>query len=163
MAQAAMLRTAALEDSGNGGLRCQERATQLKEDYRRTVHFARSRETSSWYEKAMVTQLAELQSQLRQSKGITKGSIQRDISHEQPQPWTPQVARIVKRNFQRQATKLLGEGSDFQAEERVRWNLKRFGLLDRREAARSLKRLRGLQPHVPPRVWAASHLRGHLE
>ena len=156
MAQAAMFRTTAMEDSNNGGLRCQERATQLKEEYRKTKHFIRSREWGHWYERAFVTQLAEHQSKLRETKGITQGSIERELSHEQDRPWTPTLAKLVKRSFQRQGTKHLADDTPFQAEARVRRNLRRFGLLDRREAARSLKRLRSLQLLVPPRVWAAT-------
>ena len=103
-----------------------------------------------WYERAFVTQLAEHQSKLRETKGITQGSIERELSHEQARPWRPKLAKLVKRSFQRQVTKHLADDTPFQAEERVRWNLRRFGLLDRREAARSLKRLRSLQPLVPP-------------
>jgi hypothetical protein len=116
MAQAAMFRTTAMEDSNNGGLRCQERATQLKEEYRKTKHFIRSREWGHWYERAFVTQLAEHQSKLRETKGITQGSIERELSHEQARPWTPKLAKLVKRSFQRQVTKHLADDTPFQAE-----------------------------------------------
>jgi hypothetical protein len=55
MAQAAMFCTTAVEDSNSGGLRCQERATQLKEEYKKTKRFIRSREWGPWYERAFVT------------------------------------------------------------------------------------------------------------
>ncbi len=79
------------------------------------MHFTRSREEGFWCERAMVTQLAELPNQFRHGKVIAKNSTQRELSQEQPQPWTPKTAKIVKRNFQRQVAKLLAEDTAFQA------------------------------------------------
>ncbi len=102
-----------MEDMGNGGLRGQERAAQLREDYRRIECFARSGEGGSWCEKAIALQLAEHQNQLRPETGITNNSIERELSREQALPWTPQTAKLVKGNFPRQVSKLLAEDTAF--------------------------------------------------
>ena len=46
--------------------------------------------------------------------------------------------------------------SKYDGEARIRANVKRVGILDRREAARTQQRLRRLGGEVPPRVWAAT-------
>ena len=128
MAKAAMFRASVMEDSRNGGLRCQERAAQMKESYKNTKYFLRSHDWGCWCDRAFVTQMAEHQNNLRRKQGITKNGIEQEISRNQAQPWDPAMALRVRRTFQRQVTQKLASGTTFNAEERVRSNLCRFGL-----------------------------------
>ena len=72
-----------------------------------------------------------------------------------PRPWTQPVAERARRSFQRAAGTLLARTDTYDAEGWTRKKLRRWGLRDRRQAARSLMRLRELGAVVPPRVVAA--------
>ena len=153
-AQAAMFRTSHLEDHWAGGLDCSRRAEDLRLAYANTRHFVRSREWSDWYAKAAVTQMAALQTKLRQSNGMRGHSVGEGISCDVQRPWPTEATIKVRKQFQRNVTDRLREKSIFDGENRVRYNLKRFGLLDRWAAAAALKRLNSIAKQVTPRMWA---------
>ncbi len=74
-----------------------------------------------------------------------------------PRPWQLVTTRRVQKDFQKAVTQQLRQNTTYDAENRIRQNLRRFGQLDRRQAANALRRLRVLGQTVSPRVWAATH------
>ena len=157
IAMASMFRTAHLEDRWSGGLRPEAKSDALRESFRNTAFFERSRDWASWHDKASVHQMSRLLMQLRQAHGITRFRIEDSITKGEPRPWSTEIALKVQKSFQKHATEKLYQTDAYDSENRVRQNLKRFGLLDRREAEASLTRLRRIGRAVPPRVWAATH------
>ena len=72
-----------------------------------------------------------------------------------PRPCDLACFRRVQRGFQREVTRRLKCSEVFDAEGRLRGKLGNYGLRDRRQASRCLRRLRELGAGVPPRVWTA--------
>ena len=156
MARAAMLCTAHWEDGREGGLQAERRSDILQAAYRHSPHFDRAREWSHWFDRAFVHQLANHIKSCRSEQGISRRQVEEHLTKGCPRPWTPQMEAAVKRNFQKEVHSRMAAQSRYDAESRLRTNVKRFGILDRREAARSLQWLRHLAKTVPPRVWAAT-------
>ena len=156
MGQAAMFRTLNFEDSREGGLHVRTRCDELQTAFRRTPHFVRSREWATWYERSHVVQMKELHSRLK-ANGIDRGNIEAALAKEAPRPWTVATCRQIRANFQKEVYNQVHRLQGYDPEERVRWQLRRFGQRDRRQAVRANKRLRHLAAAVPPRTWAAIH------
>ena len=156
MARAAMLRTAHWEDHREGGLRAEQHSAKLREAYTHSPHFSRTRDWGHWFDRAFVHQLAEHIRRCRPEDGITQFRVEEHLAKSSPRPWSPQVAALVKKSFQREVTSRLNALSKYDGEARTRANLARFDILVRREAVRTLQRMRRLGGAVPPRVWAAT-------
>jgi hypothetical protein len=159
MAKADMSRAAHWEDQRSGGLRVEERSSKLRQAYGhgRAAYFVRSRERGLWFDKAIVHQKKEHIQTCRNEMSITRFRIEERISRGCPRPWAPKLAWLDQKRFQNEVSAQMAAHSKYDAEDRVRSNLRRFGLLDRRQAALALKRLRRLGGDVPLRVWAATH------
>ena len=156
LADAAMLRTAWQEDRWNGGLQVLARAAAIRAARRDTEFIDREFLWSSWYRKAIVQQMEDLIRRARRDFGISQRSIADQITASAPRPWERRISLEVDKTFQKCVHQTLLRKDQYDAEGRVRSNLARFGLLDRRQAARVLRRLCRLGQSVPPRVWAAS-------
>ena len=156
MAAAAMLRTAWKENACEGGLAHKERSEQLKAAYRGTIFFNRSRQWADWYDRAAVQQMVAAAEQARRVHGFSRQSIVQTIAGATPHPWEQKVHAKVDKNMQKQIYMELLKAEPYDAEGRVRFNLARFGINDRRQAARALTRLKEVGKQVPPRVWAAT-------
>ena len=122
-----------------------------------TAYFLRSRDWGHWFDKAFVHQMKEHIQTCRSELSITRFRIEERISRGCPRPWAPQLAWLIQKSFQKEVSAQMAARSKYDAEDRVRSHLRRFGLLDRRQAALALKRLLRLGGDVPPRVWAATH------
>ena len=156
LAVAAMLRTAWQEDRWEGGLNVLARAEELRIACRDTPLIDRSFLWSSWYGMAAIRQMEELIKRMRAGLGISQRSITNRITASAPRPWAHRICRNVDKNMQKFIFQALQQAETYDAEERIRQNIARFGLRDRRQAVRVLRRLRSIGPNVPPRVWAAS-------
>ena len=154
-AKAAMFRVTNLEDRWNGGLQACARSSELREKYRTTRLFEQTRSFADWHSQAFVHQLADLVQDFRHNLGIRCSRVEHELSGGEARPWSHATTVKVRKNFQKHVTELLRSQTKFDAEARVRQNLERFGLRDRRQAALSLRRLRALGQAVPPRVWAS--------
>lgn len=157
VAEASMFRTACLEDRWSGGLHAEEKSSELRTAYSQTTHFNRSRDWGDWFDRATVHQMAGLARRLRHNSGITRHRVESKLAMDSPRPWQLVTTRRVQKGFQKAVTQQLRQHTTYDAENRIRQNLRRFGLLDRRQAANALRRLRVLGQTVPPRVWAATH------
>ena len=158
-AQAAMLRVATWEDESHGGLRIRERARHLRTRPRRMQDYfsiARFQRFETWYQSSPLLQLSSTCADLT-DLGVTATQIIQDLTHPEPRPGRQPIAQRARVSFQKAAHAAILTHTTYVAEHRVRYNLRRFGCLDRRQVDRSLRRLRELAGRVPPRVWAATH------
>ena len=156
MATAARFRVAYADSRCTGGLRVQRRAAALRRSIRHSTDVARGGAWAGWYRNSALLQLDDTIGSLREDHGITAEAVEGTIAPGVPRPWPAAVARKIARSFQRTVVQQLRARTPYDAEGRVRCNLARFGHLDRRQAARCLKRLQQLSSTTPPRVWAAS-------
>ena len=152
---ATMLRVACMEDRWNGGLRVCDRSRSLTGLVQGFVRFGRYGRMYDWHRLASVHQLADNLLHLQQ-RGVTERAIVSQLTSHAVRPWTQDMERRVRRNFQRAVHQAIKSQTLHCAEQRVSEKLSKFGIMDRRQADRSLRRLRWLSGRVPPRVWAAT-------
>ena len=91
-----MLRTAHWEDHREAGLNVELRSSQLRDAYRLSPKFLRTRDWGHWFDRAFVHQLAQHISRCRTEEGITQRRVEEHLAKHSPRPWTPQVAASVK-------------------------------------------------------------------
>ena len=151
---ATLARVAKFENRLHGGLRAEVRSQQLWH-WRCTSRFqARADRWDSWYCSAPVTVLTDAWSTLRQ-KGITHTRIELHAAKGAPRPWSREAMDKIRKGYQKSIVHLLTEQDGYNAEKWSRRKLTHWGLPDRRDADRHLRRLSALQTQVAPRVLAA--------
>ena len=152
--EAAQFRVACRENSEHGGLQVRRRTRMLAEARRTTEHIDREHRWSGWYDASHCRTLQAALEKFRVA-GITEQLVDETAAGIHPRPWTQATAQLIRQRFQRTAGDLMARQDQYDAERWTRRKLWRWNLRDRRQAARSLTRLRGLGVAVPPRVVAA--------
>ena len=71
-------------------------------------------------------------------------------------PWPQTVHTKVQKTFQKRVTETLREQDCGEEEAFIRRKIQHYVFLDRREALRTLTRLREIGKGAPPRIWAAT-------
>ncbi len=99
LAYAAMVQTSLVEDHWSGGLDCVQRGARHRQDCSDTVCFSRSREWADWYQRASVSQMADLQHRLRLYHAIASRSVELDMIKKEQRLWTPKAAMQVLQQF----------------------------------------------------------------
>jgi hypothetical protein len=153
--KAAQLRVARFEGIHHGGLHIRRRVQELQAARRNTNFFDRDLRWRHWYEAAHSTVLLANREAMR-ARGITTTAVENEAAGSDARPWTEATVSKVRRGFQKAARALEQTGDTYDALAWTRRKLERWGCKDRREAVRSLRRIRELQPAVPPRVMAAA-------
>ena len=154
-AAAAKLRVCQYENSLHGGLNLQQRASALEAAQRDTAFVDRGWKWRKWFALAPAVVLLRNRERLH-CVGITVRRVEEQASAGADRPWTEHVVRAVRKKFQKTASQLIQQGEVYDAEAWIRRKLGKWGLHDRRDAARSLARLRDLSEVVPPRVMSAA-------
>jgi hypothetical protein len=155
-AEATRYRTACQESGWSGGLRVGARSARLSHALARSTQLARKSFWAGWFRSFVPAQLAKTLESVNAKCHVTAAVIEEELAGGEPRPWSRCLAKRVRRDFQKRVNSLLVDRIFYDAERRVRENLARFGMRDRRQAGRCLARLRLISPLVPPRVWAAS-------
>ena len=153
--RAARYRVACKENLDSGGLHVRSRARELAAARRTTQHVVREARWLDWYAAAHCTVLSRTLQEF-EAQGITEGVVEAEAAGSRPRPWSVATMNLVCKTFQRTARRLWEAGDRYNAEQWTRHKLHRWGLRDRRQATRSLDRLRALAQTVPPRVMAAT-------
>ena len=153
--KAAQFRVACRENKAHGGLHVRSRSRAMAEARRSTIYVDREFRWRRWYDEAHCVTLRTTMKQFEDA-GITEQVVEDTAAGNKPRPWTKGTQQIVSRNFQRTARALLARRDMYDPGHWTREKLSRWGLRDRRQADRSLARLRSLGSEVPPRVMAAT-------
>lgn len=153
--EAIHLRVAVHENAQHGGLQLRRRSAALQAARLHTTHPDREFRLRAWYENAHSDILLQSVRALR-ARGITTIAVEDAAAGTAVRPWTPAQAVQVRRGFQKAARRMALAGDTYDALAWHRRKLERWGFMDRRQAARSLARLKELHSLVPPRVLAAA-------
>ena len=154
-AKAAQLRVVRFENDQHEGLELQGRAALLAAARRDTVFIDREWKWQCWYDAAHAKVLMANSNALR-GEDVTTIRVEEQAAGAAARPWSAAVTSKVRRTFQKVARQLIQARDSYDALWWTRRKLRRWGCHDRREAERSLQRVRSLRGEVPPRVMAAA-------
>ena len=154
-AAVAQLRVVRWANWRHGGLRLCDREARLQQARRRTLYPDRDVRWSRWYASSHAAVLEGNQRELR-NRGVTVQRVESAAAGDAVQPWDQDVWRRIRTTFQRTARSLMQATEFYDALAWTRHKLELWGIRDRRDAERSLRRLQQLGDAVPPRVMAAA-------
>ena len=166
LTKAIQYRAATTEASATGGLGIRDRARTFHNSIIHSDYIGRTAIWKDRFDRSYILQLSNAITHC-QDKGSTQHSLETELSHDSPRPYTAQMAKSIRRQWQRTVwTRIkpdhFSDLHEYMRSELNRWNISVF---PRRRTDRALLVYQALHDMVPPRVLAAilrTHCNGRI-
>ena len=163
LTKAIQYRVATTEASATGGLDILGRAYTLRNVIPESDYIGRTAVWNDWFSSSYIFQFSNAITHC-QDKGITQHSLEVELGHGSPSPYTAQLAKSIRRRWQRTVwahiePDYFPDLLQYMGDKLDRW---RITVFPRRRTDRALLVYKSLHDMVPPRVLAAIGMAGSL-